>query len=127
GRRDARAAPRHRHHPRAAAGALLRGHGVMAGALALSSQQQIAFIIVGIGFLAFVAALAFAATGRRPLRGRGRPDIPPSMQPGPSDADLEKPPLEKPQGWGVAFVLVFVVFAPLVWLRQPYENLPPAP
>jgi mono/diheme cytochrome c family protein len=95
----------------------------MAGVLALSPQQQIAFLIVGLVFVAFVAALAFAATGRRPLRPRGRPDIPPSMQPGPSDADLEKPRLEKLQGWGVAFVLFFVVFVPLVWLREPDENL----
>jgi mono/diheme cytochrome c family protein len=95
----------------------------MAGVLALSSQQQIAFLVVGLVFVAFVAALAFAATGRRPLRTRGRPDIPPSMQPGPSDGDLEKPRLEKLQGWGVAFVLFFVVFVPLVWLREPDENL----
>jgi mono/diheme cytochrome c family protein len=95
----------------------------MTGMLGLTSQQQIAFLIVGIVFLAFVAALGFVSTGRRPLRARGRPDIPPSMQPGPSDADLERPRLEKLQGWGVAFVLFFVVFVPLVWLREPDDNL----
>jgi hypothetical protein len=93
----------------------------MAGVLALSSQQTIAFVLLAILAVGFVAALAFVSTGRR-IRRR-RPDIPPAMQPGPSDADLEKPRLEKLQGWGVAFVLFFVVALPFVWLREPDQNL----
>ena len=93
----------------------------MAAVLALSSQQAVAFVLLAILAVAFVAALAFVATGRR-IRRR-RPDIPTAMQPGPSDADLEKPRLEKLQGWGVAFVLFFVVALPFVWLREPDQNL----
>ena len=93
----------------------------MAAVLALSSQQVIAFLLLGILAVAFVAALAFVSTGRR-IRRR-RQDIPAVMQPGPSDADLEKPRLEKLQGWGVAFVLFFVVALPFVWLREPDQNL----
>jgi mono/diheme cytochrome c family protein len=44
------------------------------------------------------------------------------MQPGPSDADLEKSRLEKLQGWGVGFVVLFAVLIPLVWLKEPSNN-----
>ena len=94
-----------------------------AAVLGLSTSQQIGFLIAALVFLGFVMALAFAATGRRPLRARGRPDIPPSMQPGPSDQDLEKPRLEKLQGWGLTFILLMAVMVPIVWLLEPSENL----
>jgi mono/diheme cytochrome c family protein len=93
----------------------------MAGVLAVSSQQAIAFVLLAILAVGFIAALAFVSTGRRVRRRR--PDIPPAMQPGPSDTDLEKPRLETLQGWGVAFVLFFVVALPFVWLREPDQNL----
>src|SRR5205823_13774132 len=103
------------------AGPVLRRYGMMAAPIALSAQQGVAFLLAAILMVAFVVTLAFVSTGRR-WRG-GRPDIPSAMQPGPSDADLEKPRLEKLQGWGVALVLFFVVFIPLVWLKEPAENL----
>jgi Cytochrome c len=87
-----------------------------------SSQDALALVVAVIALVLFFSALALSARGRRLGRG-GRPDIPPAMQPGPSDADLEKPRLEKLQGWGVALVLFFVVFIPLVWLKEPAENL----
>ena len=93
----------------------------MAATVALSSQQALALVLAVILLVGFFAALALLSTGRR-IRRRG-PDIPSAMQPGPSDADLEKPRLEKLQGWGVAFVLFFVVFLPFVWLREPDQNL----
>jgi len=93
----------------------------MGSTLALSAQQAVAFVLAAIVVVGFIGALAFVSTGRR-IR-RQRLDIPPSMQPGPSDPDLEKPRLEKLQGWGVAFVLFFVVFVPFVWLREPDQNL----
>jgi mono/diheme cytochrome c family protein len=89
-----------------------------------SSQDAVAFVVAAIAIVLFLSALALSARGRRLRLGRGdRPDIPPAMQPGPSDPDLEKPRLEKLQGWGVALVLFFVVFVPLVWLREPSQNL----
>jgi hypothetical protein len=87
-----------------------------------TGQDAIALVVAAFALVLFFSALALSARGRRLGRG-GRPDIPPAMQPGPSDADLEKPRLEKLQGWGVALVLFFVVFIPLVWLKEPAENL----
>jgi mono/diheme cytochrome c family protein len=45
------------------------------------------------------------------------------MQPGPSDADLEKPLLEKLQGWGLLLVVFFVIWMPVVWLLEPSANV----
>jgi hypothetical protein len=50
-------------------------------------------------------------------------DIPRGMRPGPSDAALETPLLQKLQGWGVVLVAFFVIFIPYNWLREPSENL----
>ncbi len=87
-----------------------------------SAQDGIALVVAVLALVLFLTALALSARGRR-IGRRGRPDIPPAMQPGPSDADLEKPRLEKLQGWGVALVLFFVVWVPLVWLKEPSDNL----
>ena len=59
------------------------------------------------------------------LRGRRKeekPDIPAGMSPGPSDADLETPLLQKLQGWGVILVAFFVIWIPLYWLQEPKAN-----
>ena len=45
------------------------------------------------------------------------------MRPGPADAALETPLLQKLQGWGVVLVAFFVVWVPYTWLREPSENL----
>jgi mono/diheme cytochrome c family protein len=86
----------------------------------LSNAQVLAFALIGVGAVLFFAFLAYQSKGR--IRPRDLPDIPPSMQPGPSDADLEKPRLEKLQGWGVVFVVLFVIWIPLVWLKEPTQN-----
>ena len=88
--------------------------------MALSNAQTLAFTLIGVGFVLFLAFLGYLSTGR--IRSRSAPDIPPAMQPGPSDADLERPRLEKLQGWGVVFVVLFVVWIPLVWLKEPTQN-----
>jgi mono/diheme cytochrome c family protein len=87
--------------------------------LALSKALSIALLISG-------AVLAAIALGALFLRGRTRergPDIPPAMQPGPADAALETPLLQKLQGWGVLLVAFFVVWIPFVWLSEPSINL----
>jgi mono/diheme cytochrome c family protein len=87
--------------------------------LALSRALSIALLISG----AVLAAIALAALF---LRGRSRergPDIPPAMAPGPADAALETPLLQKLQGWGVLLVAFFVVWIPFVWLSEPSDNL----
>lgn len=88
--------------------------------LALTSAQLLAFTLAALVLVAFIVVLAMVSKGRR--RAPGSPDIPAAMQPGPSDPDLEKPRLERLQGWGGAFILLFVVWIPLVWLREPANN-----
>ena len=75
-------------------------------AVGLTSQQGIGLIIAGVFVVAFIGAMAYIAQGRRP--SRDRPDIPPAMQPGPSDADLEK----------------LYVFAKLLWRVLPVGRDP---
>lgn len=87
---------------------------------AISDEVLLGLAIAGAAFVVFIAALARAASGRR--RPRGGPDIPPAMQPGPSDADLEKPRLEKLQGWGLGLVVFMALWIPGVWLLEPSAN-----
>jgi mono/diheme cytochrome c family protein len=88
--------------------------------LAISSGQLIAFLAIAIVIPLGAGFIAYWAKGR--VRPKGAPDIPPVMQPGPSDADLEKSRLEKMQGWSLAFVALFAVMLPLVWLKEPSNN-----
>jgi mono/diheme cytochrome c family protein len=88
--------------------------------LALTSSQLLAFVVMGLALLFAIGFIAYQSKGR--IRARGAPDIPPVMQPGPSDADLEKSRLEKLQGWSVGFVVLFAVLLPLVWLKEPSNN-----
>lgn len=86
--------------------------------LALTPLQGIV-LAVGGGIILLVAAL-YLGLRERPARGV---EIPRAMRPGPSDADLETPLLQKLQGWGVLLVAFFVVWIPLVWLQDPSTNL----
>jgi mono/diheme cytochrome c family protein len=92
----------------------------MRGVLGLTTQETIAFVLAAIALVGFAAGLAYVSRERRRAR---KPDIPPVMQPGPSDQDLEKPLLEKLQGWALASFLFMAVWVPLVWLREPSQNL----
>ena len=80
---------------------------------------------VTIAFAIFVVALflggAAYLTQRRPRR-KGTPDIPPAMKPGPADAQLEKPRLERMQAWGIVTVVVMAIWIPAVWLNEPKQN-----
>ena len=87
--------------------------------LALTQAQGIVIAIGGAVFLLIAGGILF-------LRGRHRaaaPDIPRGMRPGPSDADLETPLLQKLQGWGLLLVIFFVVWMPGTWLFEPATNL----
>jgi mono/diheme cytochrome c family protein len=87
--------------------------------VALSRAVSVALLVSG----ALLAAVALAALF---LRGRTRergPDIPAAMRPGPADAALETPLLQKLQGWGVLLVAFFVVWVPFVWLSEASINL----
>jgi mono/diheme cytochrome c family protein len=72
------------------------------------------------------ALIAIAALGGLWLRSRTRvpgPDIPDAMKPGPSDAALETPLLQKLQGWSVLMLAFFVVWIPATWIFEPKTNL----
>jgi hypothetical protein len=70
--------------------------------------------------LLFALGAAFISL-RRPPR-EGTPDIPPAMTPGPTDASLEKPRLERLMGWGVVSVIILAIWVPVVWLKEPGQN-----
>ena len=88
--------------------------------VALTSAQLLAFVVIGVAFVLAAGYIAYQSKGH--TKPRDAPDIPPAMQPAPSDGDLEKGRLEKMQGWGVAFVVLFAVMLPLVWLKEPANN-----
>jgi mono/diheme cytochrome c family protein len=88
-------------------------------ALAISSGQTVLLIVAG----SVVLLAGLASVVLRGQRRESGADIPPVMKPGPSDADLETPVLQKLQGWGVVLVAFFVVWVPIVWLREPDNNL----
>jgi mono/diheme cytochrome c family protein len=87
--------------------------------LAISTTAGIVLAIAG-------ALVAAAALGGLALRHRTReagPDIPDALKPGPSDAALETPLLQKLQGWSVVMLAFFVVWIPATWIFEPSTNL----
>jgi mono/diheme cytochrome c family protein len=87
--------------------------------LALSTTAGLVLAAAG-------ALIALAALGGLWLRSRTRepgPDIPDGMKPGPSDAALETPLLQKLQGWSVLMLAFFVVWIPAIWIFEPGTNL----
>jgi mono/diheme cytochrome c family protein len=88
--------------------------------LALSSGFGVALAVLG-GLVLLVVVggvLALRARGGEP-----GPDIPRAMRPGPADAALETPLLQKLQGWAVILVAFMAIWVPLNWLREPSTNL----
>lgn len=90
------------------------------GLAALSTPATLALIAGAVVALAFVAGLVTLAMRRRGPQG---PDIPPGMRPGPPDEVLERRQLEKVMGWGVLFVFFFALWLPVLWLREPGQNV----
>ena len=88
--------------------------------VAAISAGQAVLIGVASGLAVLLAGAATLSALRRPRRRRL--DIPPGMQPGPSDADLEKPILEKLYAWGAVLILFMALWIPAVWLREPSTN-----
>ncbi len=83
------------------------------------TQAQGIILAVGGAIFVAIAGAVLVLRGRR----RAEADIPSAMRPGPSDADLETPLLQKLQGWGVLLILFFVIWIPAVWLFEPNQNL----
>jgi mono/diheme cytochrome c family protein len=80
----------------------------------------------GIGLAIAGALITLAAIAGLALRQRTRetgPDIPEALKPGPSDAALETPLLQKLQGWSVVMLAFFVIWIPATWIFEPSTNL----
>jgi len=87
--------------------------------LATSSTAGIVLLALG-AVLVLTAGTALYLRGRTTERGA---DIPPIMRPGPSDAALETPLLQKLMGWSVVLVAFFALWIPYTWLREPSTNV----
>lgn len=88
--------------------------------LALTQTQGILLAAAG-GIIIIAVVIILSLRGRKP-GGEALPDIPAAMKPGPSDPDLEKPHLEKLQGWGIVLVAFMAIWIPLYWLQEPTLN-----
>ena len=88
--------------------------------LALSDTVGVVLLVLG-GVFVVAAVAALVLRGR--VTREPAPDIPPAMEPGPSDSALETPLLQKLQGWGVVLVTFFVIWLPYTWLIEPSANL----
>ena len=82
-------------------------------------------LLLGLGLaalvlLAFFGGVLWITLRRRPARP---PEIPPAMQPGPADEVLERSMFERLLGWNVLFVLFFAAWIPVLWLREPSQNI----
>jgi mono/diheme cytochrome c family protein len=87
--------------------------------LAATTTAGVVLLVLGAIFVVAAAAALYLRS-----RQKERPvDIPRGMRPGPADAALETPLLQKLQGWGVVLVAFFVVFVPYSWLTEPSANL----
>jgi hypothetical protein len=80
-------------------------------------------VLIGI---ASGASLVLLVIGARANLGRPpKPpelDIPPAMQPGPSDPDLEAPLREKWYAWALLLVVILALWIPAVFLQEPKTN-----
>lgn len=92
----------------------------MALIAAISAGKAI-LIGIGSGIAVILVVGASVAAVRRPRTGAG-PDIPPSMRPGPSDPDLEKPVLEKLYASALILIVIMAVWIPGVFLRENVTN-----
>jgi len=91
---------------------------------ALAVSKAAGFLMAGIGlFVVVVASVLVARRGAARDKAEPAPDIPAAMSPGPSDPDLEKPRLEKLQGWGIVLVAFSAVWIAIYWIQDPSANL----
>jgi mono/diheme cytochrome c family protein len=90
----------------------------VSGVLGFSGQTIAAFVAVAV-----VLAVVGAMTASRMRRREHPPEIPDAMASGPSDADLEKPLLEKLQAWMLLLIVLFAIWIPVYWLREPAQNV----
>jgi mono/diheme cytochrome c family protein len=82
-------------------------------------------LIIGLGLAGLALAAFFGGVLWITLRSRRDrpPEIPAAMRPGPADEVLERSMFERLLGWNVLFVLFFSAWLPVLWLREPSQNL----
>jgi mono/diheme cytochrome c family protein len=86
----------------------------------IAATNTTGVLLVVLGALAVgLSILAFALRNR--ARGR-KAQVPGALRPGPADAALETPLLNRLQGWGVVLMTFFVIWFPLQWLFEPSRN-----
>jgi mono/diheme cytochrome c family protein len=86
----------------------------------LAETNVTGILLVSLGALAIALSIvAFALRNR--ARGR-KAQVPGALRPGPADAPLETPLLNRLQGWGVVLMTFFVIWFPLQWLVEPSRN-----
>ncbi len=78
--------------------------------LAITGSRTTTIALAVTVLLLFLGGAAYFML-RRPPR-KGTPDIPPAMKPGPADAQLEKPRLERMQAWGIVTVVLMAIWMP---------------
>lgn len=76
-------------------------------------------LLVAVGVLLISAVVIYVLARRTGTPG---PDIPPAFAPGPSDAQLEKPRLERLQAWGIVMVAISAIWIPAYFLFEPEHN-----
>jgi hypothetical protein len=88
--------------------------------IAISGSRGVTVALAVTVLMLFLGGTAYLMLRRE--RRKGTPDIPPAMKPGPADAPLEKPRLERMQAWGIVTVVIMAIWMPAVWLSEPKQN-----
>jgi mono/diheme cytochrome c family protein len=86
--------------------------------VAATNTAGILLILLG-GLAIGLSIVAFVLRNR--ARGR-KAEVPNALRPGPADAALETPLLNRLQGWGVVLMTFFVIWFPLQWMFEPSRN-----
>lgn len=77
-------------------------------------------LLAAIGLLLMLTASGYVISrGKKEDKG---PDIPNAFKPGPSDAQLEKPRLERLQAWGIVVLAVTAIWIPVYFVLEPAVN-----
>jgi mono/diheme cytochrome c family protein len=86
--------------------------------VAATNTTGLLLILLG-GAAIVLSIVAFVLRNR--ARGR-KAEVPNALRPGPADAALETPLLNRLQGWGVVLMTFFVIWFPLQWMFEPSRN-----
>src|SRR5262249_45026938 len=90
------------------------------GGSMIADTNTAGILLILLGALAIgLSIVAFVLRNR--ARGK-KAGVPGALRPGPADAALETPLLNRLQGWGVVLMTFFVIWFPLQWLFEPSRN-----